>query len=712
MEREAVVLATKSPTFTREFDAVAQEVRGARATVLRKLKAGWRAVQPFVHQLQTQMEKLEREQLDPLLDQALDLWGDRRVQQHQSLGSQLLRRPLTEAEQAINHGLYVSTGSLGLSVAGFFFPPLHLVSFAGLVYSSLYIYKKAYHAVREEHTLNIDVLAALVNVGYLGSGLVFWGTLTNTSYFFSARLLGTVKDRFTQELLTAFTLQARPVWQLVDGQEVKGWLEALKTDDIVIVRAGEMVPVDGTIVEGLALIDQQLLTGEASPLEKGVGASVFAATLVLTNKIHVKVEKTGAETTSAQIGQILRETIDFHTQRQLRMHALTDKLVLPYLALSAATLPFLGLSSAAAVLDAHPQFHMNTLSSLSLLNFLLLATQRGVLIKDGRSLELLSEVDTLIFDKTGTLTQAQPQVAALHCCADVSAEALLVYAATAEQYQNHPIARAILAEAEARQLTLPAIDEATYKLGYGLTVMLKQAILHVGSARFFELEQISLSPQFQQIQANCLQQGHSVVLVALNHQLIGAIELRPVARSEAQAVLTALRQQRQFTSFVIVSGDQAAPTARLAQELGINEYFAEVLPAGKAALIAQLQAAGRKVCFIGDGINDAVALKQADVSISLRGATTAATDTAHIVLMDENLNQLLTLFELTREFAMNQQKTFWAVLTPGLVGLIGVYTLGFGLPAMAVLDTLDLAIGTSIAMRPWLRQRQLAQLNP
>ncbi|MFN8495337.1 MAG: heavy metal translocating P-type ATPase [Caldilineaceae bacterium] len=706
------MVVTKSQTFTRKLDTVAQDVRGTGTAIFRKLRAGWRTVQPLIHGVQVQVEKIEREQLDPLLDRALDLWGDRRLQQHQLLGGQPLRRPLTEAELAINHGLYVSASSFGLAVAGYlFFPPLSLLSLAGMAYSSLYIYQKAYHAVMEEHKLDLNVLAALVNVGYIGSGLAFWGTMTNTSYFFSLRMLGTVKDRFTQELLTAFTLQARPVWLLVDGEEVKGWLETLKVGDVVIVRAGEMVPVDGTILEGLALIDQQVLTGEASPIEKSVGAPVFAATLVLTSKIYIKVEKTGAETTSAQIGRILKETIDFRTQHQLRTHQLTDKLVLPYVALSAATLPFLGLSSAAAVLDAHPQFHINTLSSLNLLNFLLVATRRGILIKDGRSLELLNEVDTLIFDKTGTLTQAQPQVAALHCCANISAENLLIYAATAEQYQSHPIAHAILAEAKARQLTLPAIDEATYKLGYGLTVTLKQATIHVGSTRFLELERIPLPAQIQQVQADCIQQGHSLVLVALNNQLIGAVELHPVARPEVKTVLTTLRQRRRLKSFIIISGDQVAPTARLAQELGIDEYFAEVLPANKAELIAQLQAAGRKVCFIGDGINDAVALKQADVSISLQGATTAATDTAHIVLMDGSLHQLLTLFELTQEFAINQRKTIWAVLTPGLVGLVGVYTLGIGLPAMTILDMLDLTIGASIAMRPWVNQRQLAQLN-
>lgn len=701
------MVALKSPTFARDL-------RTAGAEAIRKSQTLLQIIQPRVTQMQAALATFERDRLDPWLARAFALWGDERSEQRKTLSKTFVKPVTTVEEQAFNHGIYVSAGALGLALAGnLFFPPLRLVSLVGLLYSAAPIYQQAYRALAEERTVNMNVLSALVTTAYVGNGLLAWASFTSLSYFFSLRWLSTVQDRVSEELTTVFTLHPQPIWLLVNSQEVKGWLETVQVGDMVIVRAGEVIPVDGTVVDGLASVDQQVLTGEARPVEKGPGAAVFAATLVLTGKVVILVEQTGAATTAAQIGQMLKDTIDFRTQRQQHATQLTDRLVLPILALSTATLPFLGLLSAAAVLDAHPHRHLNNLSTLSMLNFLLLATRQGILIKDGRSLELLNEVDTLIFDKTGTLTQKEPVVAAIHSCwpeqLGQGAEQVLMYAAAAEQYQSHPIAYAILAAAQARQLPMPPIDEATYKVGYGLVVTINEQKVQVGSERFMALEGITLPPAIEQVQASCQREGHSLVLVAVAGCLIGALELQTILRPEAKELLAALRQRPQIRSMIIVSGDQPAPTARLAQELGITDYFADVLPAGKAELIAHLQANGRKVCFIGDGINDAVALKQANVSISLRGATTAAIDTAQIVLMDESLHQLRALFELVQEFDANQRNTIFAVLTPGVVGLVGIYAFGFGLVQMRILDMIDLSVGTSIAMRPWWRQRQLAK---
>jgi len=188
--------------------------------------------------------------------------------------------------------------------------------------------------------------------------------------------------------------------------------------------------------------------------------------------------------------------------------------------------------------------------------------------------------------------------------------------------------------------------------------------------------------------------------------------LQAALRPEAAAVIGELRQRTQLRQVIIVSGDQLAPTRHLAQAVGADAYYAEVLPAGKAELVAQLQAQGRTVCFIGDGINDAIALKQAHVSISLRGATTAATDTAHIVLMDESLAQLPHLFALVDQFDATQRRTLLAVLGTSALGLAGIYTLGWGLPAMTVLDQVSLALGTAVVMRPRLQRRRQHYLTP
>ncbi len=699
--------------FTAKRPTLAHNLSMASVEAMQKLRERVRTAQPFVARLQTAVGQFEETQLDPLLDRALDLWGGataaKQRQQRQILAMRLTHPTLTPEERVLNRGLYLSAGTFGLAITGnLLFPPLRLLSLVGMLYNSRYIYKQAYQALVEEHTVNMTVLTALINTAYIGGGLWVLGSMAQFSYFFSLRLLTVIQERFTQEMMVAFTAHSQMVWRLVDGEAVQARLETLQVGDLVIARAGEVVPVDGVVMEGTALVDQQVLTGEAQPIEKNAGMPVWAMTLVLTGKLTIQVEKAGSQTTAAQIGQLLKNTLDFRPQRQLQAVKLTDRLVLPFLTLSAISLPWLGPLRAAAVLDAHPQRHINNLGALGALNFLLLATQRGILIKDGRSLEMLKQVDTLIFDKTGTLTQAQPRVAAVHLCADWSADQLLAYVAAAEQYQDHPIAHAILAEAQARQLLLPPLDRATYQVGYGLIVQVGEKTVQVGSARFIEQEGITISDVMAQTQETCRQAGYSLVLVAVDGQLLGAIELHITARPEAKALIRALHHRAQLKSIIIVSGDQAAPTARLAQELGITEYFAETLPADKAALIARLQAAGHKVCFVGDGINDAVALKQADVSISLRGATTAATDTAHIVLMDPDLQQLIPLFDLVQDFDANQRNIVWAVLLPNLFGLFGVFFLGFGLPQMFLLEMLDTVLGTSIAMQPWVRQRRLA----
>jgi len=686
------------------------------------------AVKLWVDQAQNTLETVERDVLDPLLDRALESWGDQRQRQRQLLNGEVAVSVLTADERQINRGLYIALGSLGLALFGtLIFPPLRLLSLPGLVYGSWHSYERAYQALTQKRKVDVNLLTALVNTAYIASGYLILGNLTTTSYFASLKLLGVVKDRFEQNLRTALANQPQSVWLLVEGIEVKLHLMQLQIGDLIVVHAGELIAVDGLIAEGTATVDQQVLTGEALPIEKRVGDRVLAATFVLTGKLVITVEQTSNETTVAKISEILAQTVDFRSTRALNVQQVTDRLVLPFLALSAVTWPWLGFSSAAAVIDAHPHRQLNSFGALGLLNYLVLATERGILIKDGRSLELLSKVDTLVFDKTGTLTQEQPLLAAIHLCGDAAApeqaakqypaapeqaakqyteDEVLAYVAAAEQYQSHPIARAILAEAQARGLVLPAIDHAGYRVGYGLAVEVAGHILHVGSTRFMQQEAIAIPPGIAQVQEMGQRQGHSFVLVAIDGQLVSALELQATLRPEARAIIAELRQRAHIQSIIIVSGDQLAPTRRLAQDLGVDDYFAEVLPADKAALVAQWQAAGRRVCFVGDGINDAVALKQANVSISLRGATTAATDTAHIVLMDESLQQMIPLFDLAQKFDLTTRNTFLAILTPGAIGLAGIFFLRFGLLQMTLLDQVGLMLGTGIAMRPWLLKQK------
>ncbi|MCP4711950.1 MAG: HAD-IC family P-type ATPase, partial [Planctomycetes bacterium] len=215
---------------------------------------------------------------------------------------------------------------------------------------------------------------------------------------------------------------------------------------------------------------------------------------------------------------------------------------------------------------------------------------------------------TVVFDKTGTLTLEQPHVKQLFCCFTFSEDEVLQFAATAETKQSHPIAQAILKETSQRQLAFLPLEEADYKIGFGIQVKLNGQTIRVGSRRFMTQESITIPSNIQVEQDRCYEYGHSLVMVALDDVLIGAIELEPTIRPEVPHIIRQLKARG--LKMAIISGDHDAPTRHLAERLGINHYFAEVLPAEKANLVEQLENQGRKICFVGDGINDAIALKK------------------------------------------------------------------------------------------------------
>ena len=310
----------------------------------------------------------------------------------------------------------------------------------------------------------------------------------------------------------------------------------------------------------------------------------------------------------------------------------------------------------------------------------------------------MREVDTVVFDKTGTLTEDRPQIGNIHTWHGYDVDTVLSYAASAEQKQSHPIALAIRQEAQTRNLTIPDTDNSSYQLGLGLRVEIAGLTVRVGSERFMQREQIPLSASSEEAKLAAQQMGFSLVYVAIEDKLAGAIELQPTIRPEAKAVIDALAERN--LDLYIISGDQEAPTRYLAQTLGIANYFAETLPENKAQLIEQLQQEGRSVCFIGDGINDSISLKKANVSVSLQGASTIATDTAQIILMSGTLEKLPRLFEIAEQLDGNMKGNLAASVIPGVITIGGVYLFQFGVLAACVLYNVGLAAGVANAMLP------------
>jgi len=619
---------------------------------------------------------------------------------NQLIQSDLENTNHNDIEKECNHYYKVSAVALGLTTINYFilFPPLTILSVATLFYVCFPILKRAENALLNKR-LNNEFLTATVNI--LTFAMVYYPAcaLQALIYHLGHKMVYKSKDMSTKMLTDVFVQQPSKVWILQEHIEIEVPLEALKINDVVVVKTGEVVPIDGIIVDGMATIDQHALTGEAVPAEKSIGEQVFAATIIVSGKLHIKVEKTGVETTVAKLGEILSHTADFKTSLQLKGEELADKAATPLLVSSVLSAPFLGMSSATAILFSAPVNTIRAQGSLHTFNHLSLIASKGILVKDGRALERLTKIDTVLFDKTGTLTHGQPEIGQIILCGELGEDAVLTYAAAAEHRLTHPIAHAILQKAAERQLRLPDIENANYKIGYGLTVTLNNQVINIGSARFIISEGITLPTAIEEAKARSQTEGYSLIMVAVNHQLQGAIEIRPQIRPEVKQVIKRLRQ-RGIQHIAVVSGDYEQPTQKLAQELGLDSYYSEVLPQDKANLVEQLRKEGRKVCFVGDGINDVIAMKKADVSISLRGASSIATDMAQVVLMDGSLSHLEDTFAISSELNVNLRYNllFWAGY--GTINIVNNAFLGFGITKSMWFFAIAFGFGTAHAMHP------------
>jgi Cu2+-exporting ATPase len=360
-----------------------------------------------------------------------------------------------------------------------------------------------------------------------------------------------------------------------------------------------------------------------------------------------------------------------------------------------------------AVLNSDFGTGIRMAAPLAMLSSLALCASKGILVKDGRALELMNEVDTVLFDKTGTLTRERPEVGRVIASPDHTPEEILLYAAAAEKKFHHPIALAILHKAKELNLDLPTTDDTQYKVGYGITVHVHGRMIRVGSKRFMELEGLPMSQQVRDALEEAHGEGHTMVMVGVDDVVGGAIELHAAVRPEVRDIVKGLRQ-RGIKHLAIISGDHEAPTRKLAESLGMDRYFAQVLPADKAEYVEKLQKEGRKVCFVGDGINDSIALKKANVSISLRGASSIATDTAHIVFMEQGLSKLCDLRDIARDLDRNVKRSWGMILVPNIACIVGVFTMGFGIMASVVTNNVAAIGALANGMLPL---RKIAQIE-
>lgn len=612
-------------------------------------------------------------------------------------------------KQILERDFKIISATLGFAlVSSLFAPTLSVLSGVGVAYVSIPFIQRAIESLKKRK-VDVYVVDSVVIPAMFLSGYYFVTAFSCWMFCLGQQLVYKTKDHSKKQLISVFSDLPKTVWLLKDGFEIEQSIENLEKGDVVVVNAGETIAVDGIVIDGMASIDQHVLTGESQPVEKVVGDAVLASTIVLSGKIHIQVETSGQTTVAAQIGELLNNTAERKLGLQTRGEQLADKAALPTLALSALALPIVGTSGALAILGSFIGADIRIFAPISTLNFLRIASEKGILVKDGRALEKLSQIDTVVFDKTGTLTEEQPHIGTIYAFNGYHQDEVLAYAATAEYKQAHPIAKAILQAANERGLDLSQIDNASYELGYGIKVHIGEDIVCVGSLRYMGMENISVPETVHQILHQAKESGYSMVFVGLNGRLAGAIELHATIRPEVKGLVANLRDRN--LSLYIISGDNQKPTEKLATDIGIDNFFAEVLPEDKAGLIEKLQQQGKTVCFIGDGINDSIALKQADVSISLTGASAIAKDTAQILLMSGNLKNLEELFKLGKEMQANLDKGLMATVVPGVVIIGGVFLFHAGVVSAVILNNCGLFAGVSNSMLPLVKHQKSAEKN-
>jgi Cu+-exporting ATPase len=459
--------------------------------------------------------------------------------------------------------------------------------------------------------------------------------------------VGDYVERFTTESarravkeLTALAPQTARVER--DGVEVDVPVTDVKVGDIVIVRPGEKIPVDGEVVAGHATVDQAAITGESMPVEVASGSHVFAATIVKLGSLRVKALRVGADTTFGRVVKMVEEA----EAHRADVQRLADRFSAYYLPIVAgvAALTFLisrNPLSTAAVLVVACSCSFALATPIAMLASIGASAKRGLLIKGGKYLESLARADVVLVDKTGTLTLGQPQITEVIPLNDFSASEVLALAASAERYSEHPLAEAVRAAARAQHLRLFEAEDFEAIPGLGVRARVNGYAVAVGNRRLVPAAE-SL-PTVEQLET----QGKTLLFIVIDGEPVAVLAAMDTLRSEVPAALAELRALG-VKRVELLTGDNERTAAALAEKLGVP-YRANLLPEHKIEVVKDYQAKGHTVVMIGDGVNDAPALAQADVGIAMGVAgTDIAIEAAHIALMREDWTLVPYLLRIAR----------------------------------------------------------------
>ena len=538
-------------------------------------------------------------------------------------------------------------------------------------------------------TPNMDVLIALGSLAALFTGIIksyvdihsFAGIAGMImSFHLTGRYIETkARGRSSEAIQKLMNLGAKQAAVLdMEGNEVKVDVRSLVVDQIMIVRAGESIPTDGIVVEGSAAVDESMVSGESLPVLIRANDLVIGGTICADSTLRVKVSKIGQDTFLAKVIQMVEQaqttrvpiqifadkvvavfvpvvlvlaliTFFFWTAfpNGMKQLALTGSGLLPWTNPELSSLGMALYATIAVLVIACP-CALGLATPMALMVGSGLGAENGILIRDGAAIQRLNEVNTILFDKTGTLTEGKPAVVKVHQISGIGGNDLIRMAASLERESTHPLAQAIMKLAEEKELELDPVSDVEVVSGKGISGNYGSSILKVGSASFTNSNpEIDLSG--------------TPVFLTLNNELIGVFEIEDTIRSDSADTIARLR--RSGYRCVLVTGDRKEIADALAADLNIDQVHSEVLPDEKATIVESYQKTGKTVAMVGDGINDAPAIAQADVGIALGSGTDIAMETGEIVLTKGDLNAVLQAIRLANvTFKKIKQNLFWAFI--------------------------------------------------
>ncbi|MBS0350097.1 MAG: copper-translocating P-type ATPase [Proteobacteria bacterium] len=549
-------------------------------------------------------------------------------------------------------------------------------------------YVGAFKSLRNK-SANMDVLVVLgTSAAYFYSLFLTFLWATNTTHLYpetyyetsavlitlilTGRLLESLaKGRASAAIKRLMSLQAKTALVIRDDREMMIPIEQVIIGDIILIKPGEKIPVDGQVIAGNSTIDESMLTGESIPVEKNIGDQVIGATINIHGSLRIRAVHVGKETMLAQIIKIVENAQSSKAPIQ-RIADVISAIFVP-IVVAIALFTFLiwfvwihpgefaaALKTAIAVLVIACPCALGLATPTSIMVGSGRAAEFGILLKQGESLEKMQKLQTIVFDKTGTITKGQPELTDIFLETDNDLE-LLRLIGSAEKHSEHPLAKAIVEGITAKGVTLSQPEFLTAIPGHGIRAMIEGQEILIGNAGLFEQYQMPAVPLTQQnIREGWENAGKTVISVVMNKQYVGMLAIADTIKTTSKSAISKLKNMG--LEVVMITGDHRRSAQAIAAEVGIDHVFAEVLPKEKAAAVRKLQTQGKNVAMVGDGINDAPALATADVGIAIGTGADIAIETADVTIMRGDLNSIVDAIVFSRKTMTNiKQNLFFAL---------------------------------------------------